>query len=89
MEEVKRRARGERSFQRYGSRRSRATINGSSSSSYAPSNTGAVESPDLTSRFFRCREVILEIAYDIARLMDSLSGLFSRLAQSSLKTLQH
>lgn len=38
---------------------------------------------------FRCREVILEIAYDIARLMDSLSGLFSRLAQSSLKTLQH
>uniref|UniRef100_A0A0N5AI54 Uncharacterized protein n=1 Tax=Syphacia muris TaxID=451379 RepID=A0A0N5AI54_9BILA len=51
MEEVKRRARGERSFQRCGSRRSRATVNGSSSS-YAPSNCGIPESSDLATRFF-------------------------------------
>ncbi|KHN75816.1 hypothetical protein Tcan_15818 [Toxocara canis] len=53
MEEMRRRARVERTFQRHGSRGSRATITGTCSSSRAhtPSNV-TTASPDLTSRIF-------------------------------------
>uniref|UniRef100_A0A915BXA3 Moesin/ezrin/radixin homolog 1 n=1 Tax=Parascaris univalens TaxID=6257 RepID=A0A915BXA3_PARUN len=53
MEEMRRRARVERTFQRHGSRGSRATVTGTCSTSrtHTPSNITST-SPDLTSRFF-------------------------------------